>query len=166
MKWRRLEILSAHFITWKRFFSVVDPDPDPHVSRPPGAGSGSTCQRYGSGSGSFYHAKIVRKTLIPSIMPLFNLQKWWKNTDPLVIGMDSRNRIRIKPKMSWIRNTVFLVPIVRCRFGSAFSGSVILQYELRIRIRCFLTPGSGFRINITDKFSENKETVWWGSRYG
>ncbi len=35
-------------------------DPDPHVFRPPGSGSG--CQRYGSGSGSFYHhAKIVRK---------------------------------------------------------------------------------------------------------
>jgi hypothetical protein len=33
------------------------PDPDPHVFGPPG-----------SGSGSFYHhAKIVRKSLIPSI---------------------------------------------------------------------------------------------------
>jgi hypothetical protein len=50
--------------------SVADPDPnpdpdppDPHVFGPPG--SGSTSQRYGSGSGSFYHhAKIVRKTLI------------------------------------------------------------------------------------------------------
>ncbi len=44
--------------------SVVDPDPDPYVFGPPG--SGSTSQRYGSGSrsGSFYqHAKIVRKTL-------------------------------------------------------------------------------------------------------
>jgi hypothetical protein len=53
--------------------SVPDPNPDPpdsHVFGPPG--SGSTCQRYGSGScsgsGSFYHyAKIIRKTLIPSI---------------------------------------------------------------------------------------------------
>jgi hypothetical protein len=37
--------------------SVADPDPpDPHVFGPPG-----------SGSGSFYHhAKIVRKTLIPT----------------------------------------------------------------------------------------------------
>jgi hypothetical protein len=44
--------------------SVADPDPpDPHVFGPPG--SGSTSQRYGSGSGPFYHhAKIVRKTLI------------------------------------------------------------------------------------------------------
>jgi hypothetical protein len=56
--------------------NVVDPDldpPDPHVFGPPGSGSGSTSQRYGSGSGlgseSFYHhAKIVRKTLIPTIL--------------------------------------------------------------------------------------------------
>jgi hypothetical protein len=33
-----------------------DPDPDPHVFGPPG---------------SFYHAKIVRKTLIPSILYSF-----------------------------------------------------------------------------------------------
>jgi hypothetical protein len=51
---------------------VPDPDPDPpdpHVFGPPG--SGSTSQRYGSGSGSgsfYHHAKIVRKTLIPSIL--------------------------------------------------------------------------------------------------
>ncbi len=47
--------------------SVPDPnlDPDPHVFGPPG--SGSTSQRYGSGS--FYHqAKIVRKTLIPIVL--------------------------------------------------------------------------------------------------
>jgi hypothetical protein len=55
--------------------SELDPDPpDPHVFGPPGSRSNS--QRYGSrsgscsgsGSGSFYHhAKIVRKTLIPTI---------------------------------------------------------------------------------------------------
>ncbi len=48
--------------------SVADPDPDPpdpHVFGP----SGSISQRYGSGSGSFYHhAKIVRKTLMPTIL--------------------------------------------------------------------------------------------------
>jgi hypothetical protein len=51
--------------------SVADPDPpDPHVFGPPGSGSGSTGQRYGSGSGScfgsgsfYYHAKIVKKNL-------------------------------------------------------------------------------------------------------
>ncbi len=53
--------------------SVADPDPnpDPHVFGPPG--SGSTSQRYGSGSGSWYHRaknkkKIVRKTLTPTIL--------------------------------------------------------------------------------------------------
>jgi hypothetical protein len=40
--------------------SVADPDPnpdppDPRVFGPPGSGSGSISQRYGSGSGSFYH---------------------------------------------------------------------------------------------------------------
>jgi hypothetical protein len=51
-------------------------DPDPHVFGPPG--SGSTSQRYGSGSGScsgsgffYHHAKIVRKTLIPTTLLLF-----------------------------------------------------------------------------------------------
>jgi hypothetical protein len=50
--------------------SVVDPDPDPpdpHVFGPLGSGSGSTSQRYGSGS-FYHHAKIVRKTLIPTIL--------------------------------------------------------------------------------------------------
>jgi hypothetical protein len=58
--------------------SVADPNPDPdppdpHVFGP--SGSGSTSQRYGSGScsgsgsGSFcHHAKIVRKTMIPTIL--------------------------------------------------------------------------------------------------
>ncbi len=52
--------------------SVADPDPDPpdpHVFGPPG--SESTTQRYGSGSGSgsfYHHAKILRKTLIPTFL--------------------------------------------------------------------------------------------------
>ncbi len=62
----------------EQLISVADPnpDPDPHVFGPPG--SGSISQRYGSGfgsgsgSGSFYHhAKIVRKTLIPTIFVTF-----------------------------------------------------------------------------------------------
>ncbi len=50
------------------FLGLPDPDPpDPHVFGPPG--SGSTSQRYGSGS--FYHqAKIVRKPLIPTVLQL------------------------------------------------------------------------------------------------
>jgi hypothetical protein len=40
-------------------------DPDPHVFGPPG--SGPISQRYGSGS-FYHHVKIVRKTLIPTIL--------------------------------------------------------------------------------------------------
>jgi hypothetical protein len=82
--------------------SVPDPDPnpdppDPHVVGPSGSGSGSTSQRYGSGSGfgsgSFYHhAKIVRKTLIPTILWLFLTFSLWSGSG-------------IHTKMSWIRNT-------------------------------------------------------------
>ncbi len=56
--------------------SVADPDPpDPHVFGP----SGSTSQRYGSGSGSFYHdAQIVRKTLSPTILWLLLTFYLWK----------------------------------------------------------------------------------------
>ncbi len=52
--------------------SVADPDPnpdpdplDPLVFGPPGSGSRSISQRYGS---FYHHAKIVRKTLIPTIL--------------------------------------------------------------------------------------------------
>ncbi len=49
--------------------SVADPnlDPDPHVFGPPGSGSGFIRQRYGSGS-FYYYAKIVRKTLISTVL--------------------------------------------------------------------------------------------------
>jgi hypothetical protein len=58
--------------------SVADPDPnpdpdplDPRVFGSPGSGSESISQRYGSGSGSFYHeAKLVRKTLISTVLGL------------------------------------------------------------------------------------------------
>jgi hypothetical protein len=54
--------------------SVADPDPnpyqvqsDPYVFWPPGSGSGSISQRYGSGS-FYYQAKVVRKTLISTAL--------------------------------------------------------------------------------------------------
>ncbi len=52
--------------------SVADPDPpDPSVFWPPGSGSESISQRYGSGSGSFDHeAKIVRKASISTVLGL------------------------------------------------------------------------------------------------
>jgi hypothetical protein len=44
-------------------------DPDPRVFGPPGSGFGSISQRFGSGSGSFYHqAKIVGKTSISTVL--------------------------------------------------------------------------------------------------
>ncbi len=53
---------------------VADPNPDPDppdVFKPPGSGFGSISQSYGSGSGSFYHkAKLVRKTLISTVLGL------------------------------------------------------------------------------------------------
>ncbi len=56
----------ANFLYLNAVLRIWIPDPDPHVFGPPG--SGTISQRYGSGSGSFYHhAKIVRKTLIPTI---------------------------------------------------------------------------------------------------
>jgi hypothetical protein len=53
------------------FCIVADSDQDPYVFGPPGSGSGSVSRRYGSvsGSGPFYpQAKIVRKTLIPTVL--------------------------------------------------------------------------------------------------
>jgi hypothetical protein len=57
-------------LTGKVYYITSFPDPpDTHVFGPPGSESGFTSQRYGSGSGSFYHqAKIVRKTLIPTVL--------------------------------------------------------------------------------------------------
>jgi hypothetical protein len=83
-------ILSEAILSLIRIFSVyigvADPDSsDPYVFGPPGSGSGPINQRYGSGSGSFYHqAKIVRKTLIPTVLWLlfwlFIFEKWCKCT--------------------------------------------------------------------------------------
>ncbi len=54
-------------VTWFYINTTSVADPDPHVFGPPGSGSGSTSQRYGAGS-FYHHAKIVRKTLIPTIL--------------------------------------------------------------------------------------------------
>ncbi len=61
--------------------SDADPDPsDPYVLGPPGSGSGSISQRHGSGSGSFYHkGKIVRQTLIPTVLLLLFYFLYLKN---------------------------------------------------------------------------------------
>ncbi len=52
-----------------RYDNISVADPDPHVFGPSGLGSTNQMYVSGSGSGSFYHhAKIVRKTLIPTIL--------------------------------------------------------------------------------------------------
>ncbi len=77
-------------------------------------GSGSISQRYGSGSGSFYHPvmylqKVIsRKTFFKLVfVGVLNVNDEiagsGSDPDSLVRGMDPR--IRIQTKMSWIRNT-------------------------------------------------------------
>jgi hypothetical protein len=58
------------FVLFCPFASVADPDPsDPYFFGPPGSGSRSASQRYGSGFGSFYHQeKMVKKTLIFTVL--------------------------------------------------------------------------------------------------
>ncbi len=96
--------------------SVADPDPsDPYVFGPPGFGSGSISQRYGSGSGSFYHqAKNVRKILIPTVL--------WLLFDFLSLKNDANVPSKSnKQKMSWIRNTAPSRYPVRIFFFSVHS---------------------------------------------
>ncbi len=65
-------VYNAHhsLVATSVFFSVEDPDPqDPCVLGHPGSGPGYISNMYGSGSGSFDNqAKIVRKTLIPTVL--------------------------------------------------------------------------------------------------
>ncbi len=57
-------------------FNVADPDPqDPYVFGP--HGSGSLCLRYGSAN-LVRKAKLVRKTLIPTVCDLFMTFYLWK----------------------------------------------------------------------------------------
>ncbi len=71
---------------------VGDPDPwDPYVLGPPGFPSGSVSHQYGSGSGSYYHlAKIVRKTLISTVLQLlYDFLSWKTNVNvPVILNPD------------------------------------------------------------------------------
>jgi hypothetical protein len=58
------EILSSEVLDDIFCGSVADPDL--YVFGPPGSSSISTM--YGSGSGSFYQAKTVRKALTPTVL--------------------------------------------------------------------------------------------------
>ncbi len=100
---------------------------------PPGSGSGSISQRYGSGSGSVpfcHHAKIVRKTLIPTILLLFLTFYLWK------IMLPSKSNKQKK----CLNKNCFLLASWRSMTKKAGSGS-------RIRIQD-PDPESGSRIRI------------------
>jgi hypothetical protein len=79
--------------------SFVDPDPnldpsDPYVFGPPR--SGSISQRYGYGSGSFYHqTKIVRKPLLPTVLSL------------LYDFLSLKNEVNVPSKSNMQKNFLF-----------------------------------------------------------
>jgi hypothetical protein len=57
-------------------------------------GSGSNSQRYGSGSGSFYHqAKIVRNTFLPTVMGLLFDLLYLKNVANVPVKKISRKTV-------------------------------------------------------------------------
>jgi hypothetical protein len=75
VRYRTVYDIRCHYFIRPSFDSVADPNPDPHVFGPPQSGSGYISQRYGSGPGSgsgtgssYRHEKIVRNTLIPTIL--------------------------------------------------------------------------------------------------
>ncbi len=91
--------------------SVADPnpDPDPHVFGPPGSGSGTNSQRYGSGSGSrsFYHQpKIVRNTLIPTVLRLWLFI--FENDVHVPLKINKQKNLRI-----WIATSILSVIRIR-----------------------------------------------------
>jgi hypothetical protein len=74
-------LLSPEVIMWSSLATAFGRCSDPYVFESPGSGSGSIGQRYRSGygsnsrSGSFYHqAKIVRKSLIPTVCDFLSLK--------------------------------------------------------------------------------------------
>jgi hypothetical protein len=54
------------------------------------------------------------------------------NPDPLVRGMDPRIRIRIHPKMSWIRNTDRLFPRIYLLSPLHIINSTVGGYSYRV----------------------------------
>ncbi len=97
---------------------------DPHIFGPPG--SGSISQRYGSGS-FFHHAKIVRKTLIPTILWLFDF-------------LSLKNYVNVPSKSNKQKNVFnkicFLLASWRSmmRIAGSGSGSISQSMDPRIRI--------------------------------
>ncbi len=99
-------------------------DLDPYVFRPPGAGSGSIGQRYGFGS---FHHQAKKKPFFDSYVLRFlydffifeklckcrYLQKVISRKNMKFLKFNDENsRIRIRTKMSWIRNTGPVLSII------------------------------------------------------
>ncbi len=73
-------------------------DPDPYVLGP--SGSGSSSQRYGSGS--FYHqAIIIIKTLIPTVCDLFMPFYLWKLCARNVASKSNKQETKFLLLLSW-----------------------------------------------------------------
>jgi hypothetical protein len=62
-------------------------------------------------SKSHRHKKLCKKLVFDGILKVNDENRRIRIQDPLVRGMDPRIRIRIHPKMSWIRNTDFFALI-------------------------------------------------------
>jgi hypothetical protein len=103
---------SNNFLTLPPGVPDPNPEPDPHVFGPPG--SGSTSQRYGSGS--FYHqAKIVRKTLIPNVL--------WLLLDFLSLKKDVNVPSKSNMQKNLLKKLVFLLASWRLMTKILGSGS-------------------------------------------
>jgi hypothetical protein len=143
------------------FLGLLDPDPDPLVR----GGSGS-----GSGSGSFYpHAKIVRKTLIPTILWLSlwifslkndvnvhsksNKQKKKKLVFAGILKVRDENsririRIRIHKSKAWIRGSGSTpkwhgsgtLP-ARIKFFRYWTASLLVLYSGYHKVLCWCRYG-------------------------
>ncbi len=152
--------------------SVADPDPpDPHVFGPPG--SGSISQRYGSGSGSFYHP-AVRKILIPTalwlLLDFLSLKMMYKYLQkviskktfknlfcwPLGKVNDENSRIRIRIRIhyseAWIRGS---------RYGSGSTPKCHGSATLFLTLVTFLWLYLWRMINVPSKSSKQKNIFCW-----
>ncbi len=112
--------------------SVADPDPpDPHVFGPPGSGSGSISQKYGSRSGSgffYHHAKIVRKTLFSTAL--------WLLFDFLSLKMLYMYLQKVISIKNFLTNISFFVGILKFNDkNSRILIRTVREMDPRIQIR-------------------------------
>ncbi len=118
--------------------SVADPDPsDPYVFGPPG--SGSVNQRYGSGSGFFYHeAKIVSKTLVLFCAVLWNRNRNRRNRNFLTSGTGTVTCLKVGTGTvinygsgTWTRHKImYLISFIKHFFSFTFYQKFVEIHEL------------------------------------